>query len=489
MKRGIRKFGWSYTIKWALLIGGLYLTVLYIGRQDTSGQLDDGGELRRAPIPVPRPRRLDVQIVNDAANLTGNQAVRSDDSDQVIAILVFCATRDRAIRNHLQQLVEQRPDSDRFPIYVSQDADTQSVRAVIEEFANKSKNIHYMHHTHQSPQTPFQRSAKAYFHISTHYKWALDRVFANHSTVLDFFSFFTHTRQLLEEDPTVWCVSAWNDNGGSAVTDQAKSELLYRTDFFPGLGWMLKADVWRELSAAWPEAYWDDWMRRPEIRKNRVCIRPEVSRTAHNNQLAGKGSSGGLYKSFLASIHLPQTSVDFSLVDMSRNHKAAYDQSFRQQLLDAKPISIAELFANPFAKSEGDPSAPRLSPQFAYRVTYNDPREFRTIARKFKLMEDFRSGMPRTAYYGVVTFLADHVRIYAVHANLNLTEELGETPADRAYDVKWDLMTRYLDFASMYCKAGKWTGTCDPKSPEMREWFERRHQKKRLEAWGEMIVF
>lgn len=26
-------------------------------------------------------------------------------------------------------------------------------------------------------------------------------------------------------------------------------------------------------------SYWDDWMRRPEQRKDRACIRPEISRT------------------------------------------------------------------------------------------------------------------------------------------------------------------------------------------------------------------
>jgi len=26
-------------------------------------------------------------------------------------------------------------------------------------------------------------------------------------------------------------------------------------------------------------SYWDDWMRRPEQRKERACIRPEISRT------------------------------------------------------------------------------------------------------------------------------------------------------------------------------------------------------------------
>lgn len=26
-------------------------------------------------------------------------------------------------------------------------------------------------------------------------------------------------------------------------------------------------------------SFWDDWIRHPEQRKNRVCIRPEISRT------------------------------------------------------------------------------------------------------------------------------------------------------------------------------------------------------------------
>ena len=30
------------------------------------------------------------------------------------------------------------------------------------------------------------------------------------------------------------------------------SELLYRTDFFPGLGWMLEKTVWDEIKSNWP---------------------------------------------------------------------------------------------------------------------------------------------------------------------------------------------------------------------------------------------
>jgi len=32
-------------------------------------------------------------------------------------------------------------------------------------------------------------------------------------------------------------------------------ELLYRTDFFPGLGWMLERSVWQELEPKWPITY------------------------------------------------------------------------------------------------------------------------------------------------------------------------------------------------------------------------------------------
>ena len=32
-------------------------------------------------------------------------------------------------------------------------------------------------------------------------------------------------------------------------------ELLYRTDFFPGLGWMLERTLWLELEPKWPITY------------------------------------------------------------------------------------------------------------------------------------------------------------------------------------------------------------------------------------------
>ena len=67
----------------------------------------------------------------------------------------------------------------------------------------------------------------------------------------DFFEYFEATYDLLHSDPTLWCVSAWNDNGkNDLVSDDAT--LLYRTDFFPGLGWMIEKNIWEELGPKWP---------------------------------------------------------------------------------------------------------------------------------------------------------------------------------------------------------------------------------------------
>lgn len=40
---------------------------------------------------------------------------------------------------------------------------------------------------------------------------------------------------------------------------------------------MLTKTLWQEIGSSWPQAYWDDWLRHPDRRKDRVCIRPEVS--------------------------------------------------------------------------------------------------------------------------------------------------------------------------------------------------------------------
>jgi len=90
----------------------------------------------------------------------------------------------------------------------------------------------------------------------------------------DFFSYFTAVASLLDQDPSLMAASAWNDNGlAGRVQDPAA---IYRSDFFPGLGWMLTHRIWDELGPKWPDAFWDDWLREPEQRQGRHFLRPEV---------------------------------------------------------------------------------------------------------------------------------------------------------------------------------------------------------------------
>lgn len=112
---------------------------------------------------------------------------------------------------------------------------------------------------------PKEKKFKGYYKIARHYGWALNTTFGvgfefaiivedDLNVAPDFFEYFLGTHKLLKQDPSLWCVSAWNDNGKAAVVDTTQPELLYRTDFFPGLGWMLTKDLWAELSVKWPKS-------------------------------------------------------------------------------------------------------------------------------------------------------------------------------------------------------------------------------------------
>ncbi|KPP62004.1 Protein O-Mannose beta-1,2-N-acetylglucosaminyltransferase 1-like [Scleropages formosus] len=133
--------------------------------------------------------------------------------------------------------------------------------------------------------------------VSQHYKASLTATFnlhpdANFAVVLeedldisvDFFSFLSQTIHLLNEDESLYCISAWNDQGYEHTAEDPS--LLYRVESMPGLGWVLKKSLYKdELEPKWPTPEklwdWDMWMRMPEQRKGRECIIPDVSRTYH----------------------------------------------------------------------------------------------------------------------------------------------------------------------------------------------------------------
>ena len=283
------------------------------------------------------------------------------------------------------------------------------------------------HPDHSEPEVPpKEKKFKGYFKIARHYKWALDQVFRSmgHEQVIvveddlefspDFFEYFSATLPVLKSDPSLFCVSAWNDNGKEALIDPSRPDLLHRTDFFGGLGWMLTRSLWEgELSEKWPRSYWDDWMRDPAQRRGRACVRPEISRTKTFGKI---GVSNGLfYDKHLKYIKLSDEAVDFTKKDLKHLTKDVYDPEMTERLSKIPVVSLEEVRSG---------SAGAKHPEV--RLLYHTKLAFKKYAKVLGIMDDFKSGVPRMAYRGVVSTMYKGLRVH-VAPNLNW----------KGYDPKW----------------------------------------------------
>ncbi|XP_023726249.1 alpha-1,3-mannosyl-glycoprotein 2-beta-N-acetylglucosaminyltransferase isoform X2 [Cryptotermes secundus] len=336
------------------------------------------------------------------------------DGGPVIAVLVFACNRI-TVNKCIDQLLKYRPARERFPIIVSQDCGHRPTADVIELYGDEITRIEQPDQS-DIPVPPKEKKFKGYFKIARHYGWALNYTFFkfNFDTVIiveddldiapDFFEYFLGTYPILKRDPTLWCVSAWNDNGKAGLVDENAPDLLYRTDFFPGLGWMLTKSVWAELAPKWPSSYWDDWVRQPEQRRNRACIRPEISRTRTFGKIGV--SNGHFYEKHLKYIKLNEKFVPFTQKNLTYLLKDNYDVQFVKQVYESLVVTYQELKSDSIV-SEG-----------SVRIPYHTNDIYKRTAKLLGLMDDFRSGVPRTGYRGVVSFLYKGRRVYlAPNAN------------------------------------------------------------------------
>jgi len=204
------------------------------------------------------------------------------------AILVLACNRP-TVSKCLDSLLQYLP-AEGYSIIVSQDCGHQETADAIKAYSDR---ITYMEQPDRSePEVdPGHTSLINYYKISRHYKWALGKIFDEEPRfeqviivegifpliisrmkfmmlvddmliAPDFYDYFTAFMPLLQADPSLLCISAWNDNGKpERINDERQ---FYRTDFFPGLGWMMTRRLWNELKSKWPRAFWDDWLRNDE---------------------------------------------------------------------------------------------------------------------------------------------------------------------------------------------------------------------------------
>ena len=218
------------------------------------------------------------------------------------AFLLLCYNRPKYLNETLTSLLSVEGAA-AIPVYVSQDGDHAPTAAVARRFS-----VTHWQRPRVALLSPRQQG-QAW--LAQHYKWALDRVLLerNHSHAIlleddmvfspDFVRFFAQTAWLLDADPTLWCVSSWNDNGFESLVQPADASRLFRTDFFPGLGWMLRRQLWRdELSPRFPLEHWDHWMRLRSTSQGRDCAAPLVSRN-FNIGVSGANMESAQYAKYL----------------------------------------------------------------------------------------------------------------------------------------------------------------------------------------------
>jgi len=343
-----------------------------------------------------------------------------------IPIIIFAFNRADNLRRTIESVLATVPGPPTLhPIFVSQDGDDVEVAQVIASYAPRIAHLRY-----HWPGIPGRTLRTSYLKIAGHYNFALtevmdhvdgheqwDRVIMLEDDFLlapDAFSYFRRMSPLFDTDPTLYCVSAWNENGQTPFVSSTTA--VYRTDCFPGLGWMWSRAIWNELRE-WTPGYWDDWLREPAQRRGRTCIYPEINRVYTFGETGA--SNGRFFNIWFKDIRLNNEHVDWTTVDVDRLQPSNYDAWLSDRLLAAEHVDDVHT-----AKAAIDTelmiwsnATGRVSEK---AIPYTDLEDLTSVMEPLGLMYDHKAGIPRTSYRGIVPFRYREVRIWIVPDNIHL---------------------------------------------------------------------
>lgn len=209
--------------------------------------------------------------------------------DARIPILLLTCNRPSQLRSTLESLLQVRK-VERDNIIISQDGAMQEIADIANQYGLKLlQNKRDIHLRGGAAHDGANR-------IAQHYKYSLSAVFNDdhrYDAVViveddlllspDFYEYMLAVYPILLSDPSAFIVSAWSDNGFKATVNSNDSFALRRTDYFPGLGWLLTRSLYKkELEPNWPESHWDHWLRSAEVSRQRAIVYPHVPRSFHN---------------------------------------------------------------------------------------------------------------------------------------------------------------------------------------------------------------
>jgi alpha-1,3-mannosyl-glycoprotein beta-1,2-N-acetylglucosaminyltransferase len=337
-------------------------------------------------------------------------------------LIIFCYNRADYLTRTLKSLTDRLQYSEQFPsqglrIIISQDGYNEKVKLVAiqyqQEIQLRYEKVKVVHIQHERQEFPDKFHMAAYYSLSVHYKKGLNLAFADGSSrviileddldlAIDFFPYFEAFAPMLEKDSSLLTISAWNDHGQTAHVQDPT--VFYRSDFFPGLGWMIVKRVWDELQPKWPLAFWDDWLRQPKQRLGRHIIHPEVSRTITFGE-SGGASAGQFFTAYLKTMKLNDVQVKYDQLLIQNLEKQNFDNWFMKKVESAVVV-----------KQSAD--VIHADEQLDYKVHYSSLTHYEKVAEEFGIINDVKDGVPRGAYRGIVPIRVMGRQVFLVPADI-----------------------------------------------------------------------
>ncbi|KAG6410966.1 hypothetical protein SASPL_129039 [Salvia splendens] len=331
----------------------------------------------------------------------GVEKLVGDVQAPVAAVVVMACNRadylDRTIKSILTY---QSPVASKYPLFISQDGPDPKVKST----ALSYDQLSYMQHLDYEPvHTERPGEMIAYYKIARHYKWALDQLFYKHkfSRVIilegvyelmflilsslfvlftlsisqhaddmeiapDFFDFFEAGAALMDRDKSIMAISSWNDNGQKQFVHDPCKLVPYKDSS------KLLKNCLRTISSVL------------EIVSLSTCI--------HEDIFSQGSSMGQFFKQYLEPIKLNDVQVDWKSMDLSYLEEDKYVEHFADLVKKATPIQETNAVLKA-SNIKGD-----------VRILYQDQQNFEQIASQFGIFEEWKDGVPRAAYKGVVVF-------------------------------------------------------------------------------------
>lgn len=351
-----------------------------------------------------------------------------------LLLIIASDHRPDYLEKTLKYVLQYHPKHS-IPIVISQDGNRDNVNQVVQRAQDTFRTqstLPFLHVHHQG--TGYYENG--YFKLADHFRWILNEIFlpatasvqfnehgekqeslsatfAQIQNVIileedlqiapDFFSYFQKLIPLLAQDHQLLTISAWNDNGFQSLVKDPKA--FYRSDFFPGLGWVMTRRLWNELGVKWPKAYWDDWLREPKQRQGRHILRPEISRTYH---FGTRGVSNAQYNNYLQQMKLNSEPVDYANMDVSYLLLPAWDEYYLRQVREAQRISPEDLGSVP-----SNVKAVRVVYDVLSEESYRQ-NTFGFLADRTGVMNNIKANVPRTAYKGIVSCWKGDMKVFIV---------------------------------------------------------------------------